>query len=73
MIFILYNTSTEDKIISEFQEVELEELNRKNENEKSVGIVAIEQGKNKVLKYLVDQGIDLTIKIVQAMIYYLYA
>ena len=62
LIFIIYNTSSEDKIISEFKDVELEELNRKNENKKSVGIVAIEQGKNKVFKYLVDQGIDLTIK-----------
>ena len=62
LIFILYNTSSEDKIISEFKDVELEELNCKNENKKSVGIVAIEQNRNKVFKYLVDQGIDLTIK-----------
>ncbi len=62
LIFILYNTSSEDKVILEFKDAELEEFNRKNENEKSVSIVALEKHKNKVFKYLVEQGIDLTIK-----------
>lgn len=62
LLFILHNTSGEDKIISQFQGIDIEEFNKKNEAGKSVSIAALEQGQNKIFEYLVSQGIDLTIK-----------
>jgi ankyrin repeat protein len=62
LAYSLYNIYDEDKVIADFQDIELEIFNQKNEHEKSLGIIALEIGKNKVFKYLVDIGIDLTIK-----------
>ena len=62
LLFLLYNTQNEDKLISEFQGVDIEEFNKKKENGKSVSIATLEKEKNKVFEYLVSLGIDLTVK-----------
>lgn len=60
LIFTLYNTSDEDKIIESLEKVDLEELNRKNEHGKNLATISLEMHKDIVFEYLVSRGVDLT-------------